>query len=321
MYLACILHVSRMSPSYQIHICLDEFEIHVSHYVSRMYLACILITLADTCIPHVSRMYPASQIRTSQDTFGIHVSHYVSWKYFACILHVSSNHCRYIYSACILHVFCMYPAYLLHVSCMYPRTSADTCIPHVFLMFFACIPCVSRMYPACIARAFLAGVPTLQQLQGRARAMKRAKTAAVHLDQLIDLKHLALSYFEPMPAPLTLMPPSGAQLSSRRHSCPIARRVCNGIAIGNFGILGLQGALGAGIGIGNFGILRRGGQKVRLGLQFPVSEFEPQIPDSTTFVGNWEFQRHGISRGLGLQFRNSRISIPSPPLHCRLTIS
>jgi hypothetical protein len=46
----------------------------------------------------------------------------------------------------------------------------------------------------------------------------------------------------------------------------------------------------------------------RLGLQFPVSEFEPQIPDSTTFVGNWEFQRHGISRGLGLQFRNSGIS-------------
>ena len=57
----------------------------------------------------------------------------------------------------------------------------------------------------------------------------------------------------------------------------------------------------------------------RLGLQFPVSEFEPQIPDSTTFDGIWEFQRHGISRGLGLQFRNSRISIPSPPLHCRLT--
>jgi len=57
----------------------------------------------------------------------------------------------------------------------------------------------------------------------------------------------------------------------------------------------------------------------RLGLQFPVSEFEPQIPDSTTFVGIWEFQRHGISRGLGLQFRNSGISIPSPPLHSRLT--
>ena len=47
----------------------DEFEIHVSHHVSRMYPACFLITLADTCISHVSRMYPASQIRTSQDTF------------------------------------------------------------------------------------------------------------------------------------------------------------------------------------------------------------------------------------------------------------
>jgi hypothetical protein len=47
--------------------------------------------------------------------------------------------------------------------------------------------------------------------------------------------------------------------------------------------------------------------------------FEPQIPDATTFVGIWEFQRRGISRGLGLQFPNSRISTPSPPLHCRLT--
>ena len=65
---------------------------------------------------------------------------------------------------------------------------------------------------------------------------------------------------------------------------------------------------------GNFNVMER------LGLQFPVSEFEPQIPDSTTFVGNWEFQRHGISRELGLQFRNSGISIPSPPLHCRLTV-
>ena len=77
------------------------------------------------------------------------------------------------------------------------------------------------MYPSCIARAFLAGVPTLQQLQGRARAMKRAKTAAVHLDQLIDLKHLALSYFEPMPAPLTLMPPSGAQLAAQQTAAAV----------------------------------------------------------------------------------------------------
>ena len=66
---------------------------------------------------------------------------------------------------------------------------------------------------------------------------------------------------------------------------------------------------------GNFNVMER------LELQFPVSEFEPQIPDSTTFVGIWEFQRHGISRGLGLQFRNSRISIPSPPLHSHLTSS
>ena len=85
----------------------------------------------------------------------------------------------------------MYLGSIPHVSLMYPRTSADTCIPHV-----------SRMYPSCISRAFLlAGVPTLQQLQGRAKEMKRARTAAMHLDQLIDLKHLALRYYEPMPAP------------------------------------------------------------------------------------------------------------------------
>ena len=44
-----------------------------------------------------------------------------------------------------------------------------------------------------------------------------------------------------------------------------------------------------------------GEDKIRLGLQFPVSEFEPEIPDSTTFDGIWEFQRHG----------KARITIPS----------
>ena len=126
-----------------------------------------------------------------------------------------------MYSACILHISCMYPACILehlqiHVSRMY-----FSCFPHASLVYPACIPNVSRMYPSCIARAFLAGVPTLQQLQGRARAMKRAKTAAVHLDQLIDLKHLALSYFEPMPAPLTLMPPSGAQLAAQQTAAAV----------------------------------------------------------------------------------------------------
>ena len=55
------------------------------------------------------------------------------------------------------------------------------------------------MYLLCILRAFLlAGVPTLKQLQGRAKEMKRARTAAVQLDQLIDLKNLlALTYFQP----------------------------------------------------------------------------------------------------------------------------
>ena len=67
-------------------------------------------------------------------------------------------------------------------------------------MYPACFPHVSRMYLTCIARAFLlADVPTLKQVQRHAKEMKRAKTAAVHLDQLIDLKHLALRYYEPMP--------------------------------------------------------------------------------------------------------------------------
>ena len=116
----------------------DEFEIHVSHHVSRMYPACILITLAG--ISHVSRMYPASQIRTSQDTFEIHVSQNVSWKYPACILacipHVSSNHSSDTF---IPHVSLINLACIMYVFCMYPRTSADTCIPHG-----------SRMYPECI---------------------------------------------------------------------------------------------------------------------------------------------------------------------------
>ena len=52
--------------------------------------------------------------------------------------------------------------------------------------------------------------------------MKRARTAAVHLDQLIDLKHLALRYFEPMPAPLSLnMPPSGTQLAAQQTAAAV----------------------------------------------------------------------------------------------------
>ena len=116
MYPACITHVSRMSPSYQIHLSLDAFEIHVSHHVSWMYPACILITLADTCISHVSRMYPASQIRTSQDTYDN-----MRYMYLACILEVSR-----MYSSCILepmqiHLSLINLACIMHVSCMYPQ--------------------------------------------------------------------------------------------------------------------------------------------------------------------------------------------------------
>ena len=166
MYPARIPYVSCMYPACRLRIRYISLWMHLRYMypscIPHMYPACILMTSEDTCIPHVSRMYLASEIRTSPDTFEIHVSHYVFLMYPACILHVSSNRCRY-----------MYPA----------------CIPHV-----------SHMYLLCILRAFLlAGVPTLQQLQGRAKEMKRARTAAVQLDQLIDLKNLALTYFQPMP--------------------------------------------------------------------------------------------------------------------------
>jgi hypothetical protein len=115
-----------MYPSSQIRTSEDTFEIHVSLHVSRMYPACILITLADTCIAHVSRMYPTSQIRTSQDTFEIHVSQYVSWMYPACIPHVSLNHCGYMYPICIPHMSRMYPTCISDVS--YVRSSSQVCL-------------------------------------------------------------------------------------------------------------------------------------------------------------------------------------------------
>ena len=56
----------------------------------------------------------------------------------------------------------------------------------------------------------------MKMLQGRAKEMKRTKTAAVQLEQLLDLKNLALRYFQTMPEPLTLMPPSGTQLAAQQ---------------------------------------------------------------------------------------------------------
>jgi hypothetical protein len=93
---------------------------------------------------------------------------------------------------------------------------------HVSRMYPACILFVSYMYPPRIPRAFLlAGVPTLQQLQRSSKLMKRAKTAAVHLDQLIDLKHLALRFYQPMPQPLSLMPPSGTPLAAQQTDAAV----------------------------------------------------------------------------------------------------
>ena len=81
-------------------------------------------------------------------------------------------------------------------------------------------PYVSLTYLACVPPR--TGVPTLQELQRSSKLMKRARTAAVHLDQLIDLKHLALRYFEPMPAPLSLnMPPSGTQLAAQQTAAAV----------------------------------------------------------------------------------------------------
>lgn len=96
-------------------------------------------------------------------------------------------------------------------------------LDHPFIyMYPACILHVFRMYLTCISRAFLlADVPTLKQLQGHAREMKRARTAAVHLEQLIDLKNLALKYFEPMPPPLSLMPPSGTPLAAQQTDAAV----------------------------------------------------------------------------------------------------
>ena len=167
---------------------------------------CISSCISDVfgCIPHVSWL-PLQIL--------------VSCMYPACILHL-----RYV--PLRIHLRYMYPNLYLgsipHVSLMYPRTTADTFIPHVSLINLAfmmnvscmcileplqihvsrmdpaCIPHVFRMYPSwsCISRAFLlVGVPTLPELQRRAKTMKRARTAAVHLDQLIDLKHLAFKYY------------------------------------------------------------------------------------------------------------------------------
>ena len=90
MYPACILHVSRMSPSYQIHKSVwmnDYLRYMYSHHVSRMYPECILITPLQI---HVSRMYPACILHLGYVPLKIHdeihVSHHVSRMYPECIL-------------------------------------------------------------------------------------------------------------------------------------------------------------------------------------------------------------------------------------------
>jgi hypothetical protein len=148
--------------------------------------------------------------------------------YPACILHLRyvtlRIHLRYMYL-----IIC-----IPYVSRMYPPCILEPLQIHVSHMYLACIPHVSHVYLSCILCAFLlAGVPTLQQLQGRAKEMKRARTAAVHLDQLIDLKNLALTYFQPMPEPLTLMPPSGTQLAAQQTDAaalpdPTSRKTSQG---------------------------------------------------------------------------------------------
>ena len=126
----------------------------------------------------------------------MYLDHPCRYMYLACIPHVSCISDTYLSGYIRIHLGYMYPImYLVDVSLMYSDTLADTCIPHVSR---ACIPNESRMYPSCIARSYafaflLADVPSLKFLQARAKEIKRARTAAVHLEQLIDLKRIWLS--------------------------------------------------------------------------------------------------------------------------------
>ena len=136
MYAACILHVSRMSPSYQIRRSLDAFEIHVSHDVFQVYPACILITSADTCIPNVSQMYLACILHLS------YVPHWIYSRYAfqivsrmypvqdTCIviLYLGVSWCILMKSPRDTRIY-MYPVW-------HQGSAQDTCI----LMYLMCIP-------------------------------------------------------------------------------------------------------------------------------------------------------------------------------------
>ncbi len=75
--LMCPVYIHQDTTRYnkihlQIRTSLDTIEIHVSHYVSLMYPACILYVSSNhcrymylICIPHVSRMYPTCKIHVS----------------------------------------------------------------------------------------------------------------------------------------------------------------------------------------------------------------------------------------------------------------
>ena len=87
--LMCPVHIHQDTSGYnkihlQIRTSLDTIEIHVSHYVSLMYPACILNVSSNLyrymyliCIPHVSRMYSTCKIHISWCIW--YVSQNVSW--------------------------------------------------------------------------------------------------------------------------------------------------------------------------------------------------------------------------------------------------
>ena len=76
---------------------------------------------------------------------------------------------------------------------MYPLCILEPLQIHVSHMYPACIPHVSIMYPTCVPPRGCAYLATATGARKGAKEMKRARTAAVQLDQLIDLKNLASS--------------------------------------------------------------------------------------------------------------------------------
>jgi hypothetical protein len=79
------MNTSPLTPEIRV----PHVSLHVSPHVSRMYLACILITSEDTCIPHVSCMDPSCIPHLRYVPFKIHLRYMYLFMYLRCIPHVS----------------------------------------------------------------------------------------------------------------------------------------------------------------------------------------------------------------------------------------